>query len=119
MNKLKAVIFCLLLANASYAADLTQADLNKAAEQQRDSADFMLNKAYEQLMGALEEKEAKADLKAAQKAWLKFRDLNAKFAADQYKGGSLAALTQSQSLTEMTQNRTSALTSQYLSFTTP
>ena len=118
MNKLKVIIFCVLVAGTAQAKDLTQLDLNQAAESHFKSADFMLNKAYDQLMGVLE-KDMKAELKEAQKAWLKFRDLNSNFCSDEYKGGSLSGLIYVQKRIEMTQNRTAELTKIHLKFITP
>jgi uncharacterized protein YecT (DUF1311 family) len=118
MNKLKLVILCILVAGVAEAKDTTQADLNVNANQTFKSADFMLNKAYNQLMNILDSKEMKNELKEAQKAWLEFRDLNAKFRSDEYKGGSISPMIYSQALTEMTRNRTEALTMMYLDFTT-
>jgi uncharacterized protein YecT (DUF1311 family) len=112
------VIFCILIANIAQAKDLTQADLNQAASQHYSSSDFMLNKAYKQLMGVLE-KDRKEELKKAQEAWLKFRDLNSNFISDGYKGGSIAPLIHSQALIEITQNRTAELTRMHLEAITP
>ena len=117
MNKLKVIIVCMLLAGTAQAKDLTQSDLNQAASQQFDSADFMLNKAYQKLVAVLD-KDMKKELKEAQKAWLKFRDLNSKFRSNQYKGGSLSGLIYIQARIEMTQNRTAELTKTLLTFTT-
>lgn len=117
MNKLKVIIFCILVAGTAQAKDLTQLDLNQAAQQHFESVDFMLNKAYEKLMGVLE-KDMKTELKEAQKAWLKFRDLNSKFCSDQYKGGSISGLIYVQARIEMSQNRTAELTKMHLDFTT-
>jgi uncharacterized protein YecT (DUF1311 family) len=118
MKRAKIVIFCILMLNIAQAKDLTQADLNQAASQHYSSSDFMLNKAYKQLMGVLE-KDRKGELKKAQEAWLKFRDLNAKFIANGYKGGSIAPLIQYQALIELTQNRTAELTKMHLEAITP
>ena len=122
MKILRILIICTSLLgvhNISYAADLTQKDLNQAASQTYSTADFMLNKAYQQLMEVLNSEEEKNSLKAAQKAWLKFRDLNVKFIAARHKGGSISPLIQSQALTEMTNNRTAMLTKIHLEAITP
>lgn len=120
-NKLKIFLFGILLTgfmSVSHAKDLTQTDLNQASAQHYSSADFMLNKAYDQLMSALD-KNGKEALKKAQKVWIKFRDLEASFAASQYEGGSIASLIKNQALTEITQNRTAALTKRHLVVITP
>lgn len=121
MKNFKAlIVFISLLSfyNVSHADGLSQSDLNQASSQAYSSADFMLNKAYQQLMGALEGKE-KDSLKSAQKAWLTFRDLNTKFIADQYAGGSIAPMMKNQALTEMTNYRIAILTKMHLDVITP
>jgi len=118
MNKLKVIIFCILVTGIAQAKDLTQLDLNQAAQQHFEATDFMLNKAYKNLMSVLD-KDMKVELKEAQKAWLKFRDLNSNFCSDQYKGGSIAGLIYVQSRIEMTQNRIAELTKMHLEFITP
>jgi uncharacterized protein YecT (DUF1311 family) len=119
MKFLKIFTICIALlsfSSISNAGDLSQTDLNQASSQEYSSADFMLNKAYQQLMGVLETGE-KDSLKSVQKAWIKFRDANAKFVTR--SGGSIAPLLQNQALTEMTNHRTATLTSMHLTAITP
>ena len=98
--------------------DLTQLQLNQAASQSYKSSDFMLNKAYSQLMGALN-KERQNKLKIAQRAWIKFRDFEAELISSAYAGGSISPLIHARALTELTDQRTSQLTKLYLIEITP
>ena len=117
---IQRMIFLLLLAlsSISYAKELTQIDLNIAAKQHFDSVDFMLNKAYQQLLGSLE-KDRQQQLVKTQRAWLKFRDLNAGLISSMYEGGSIRPLIHSQALIEITNQRISDLTKMHLYEITP
>ena len=112
----KIIISSLLiftLSSISYAKELTQTDLNIAANQHFDVTDFMLNKAYQQLLGSLDNNR-KQQLIKAQRAWLKFRDLNANLISSRYEGGSIRPLIHSQTLIEITNNRIAELTKMHL-----
>ena len=66
----------------------TQQDLNQCASQAFQKADAELNKLYQQLMkdaGAAE----KVKLRAAQLAWIKFRDAHCEYEAFGNTGGSI------------------------------
>ena len=117
MKKITLLLATTLLTVSINAKDLTQFDLNQASKQHYEASDFMLNKAYQKLMGALD-KNRKAKLKEAQNKWLKFRDANSKFISSAYDGGSIAPLIYSQALTEITENRTAQLMKMYLEATT-
>jgi uncharacterized protein YecT (DUF1311 family) len=118
MKKITILLATVLLTVSVNAKDLTQFDLNQASKQHYEASDFMLNKAYKKLMGALE-KNRKAKLKSAQEAWLKFRDTNSEFVSSAYEGGSMAPLIHSQALINITENRTAQLMKMYLNATTP
>jgi uncharacterized protein YecT (DUF1311 family) len=75
------------------------------------AADTRLNQVYRQLVSMLGDEE-KLELKKAQTAWLKYRDANCEFAANQYKGGSMRPMIYAICLAEMTENRTTELRSQ-------
>src|SRR6478736_2046222 len=66
----------------------TQADMNICWGNEYKKADARLNQTYQQLAAMLDDEE-KAQLKTAETAWLKYRDTNCEFVADQYKGGSI------------------------------
>src|SRR5882724_5276525 len=97
--KLATVLLLLLLLAAAHASGQgkklgpcanaqTQAEMNDCAGKEYKSADATLNQVYRQLVAKLDDEE-KAGLKDAQNAWLKYRDANCTFVADQYKGGTI------------------------------
>jgi uncharacterized protein YecT (DUF1311 family) len=96
------------------AARQTQADMNETARVEYTTADTELNRAYQQILQA-----HKADLefvlkfKAAQRAWIVFRDAHVQAmypAADKRRAyGSVYPACRWQVLTELTQARTKQL----------
>ena len=89
----------------------TQADMNICWGNEYKKADAALNKTYQELAAMLEDEE-KAQLKAAENAWLKYRDANCEFVADQYKGGSIRPMIAAICLADVTNNRTTELKNQ-------
>lgn len=89
----------------------SQAEMTICWGKEYKAADGTLNQVYRQLVAKLDA-EQKAQLKAAQTAWLKYRDANCEFAADQYKGGSMRPMIAAMCLAEMTTNRTTELKTQ-------
>ena len=89
----------------------TQADMNICWGNEYKKADATLNKTYQQLAAMLEDEE-KAQLKNAENAWLKYRDANCEFVADQYKGGSIRPMIAAICLADVTNNRTTELKNQ-------
>jgi uncharacterized protein YecT (DUF1311 family) len=89
----------------------TQADMNICFGNEYKKADAALNKVYQQLAAMLDEDD-KAQLKNAENAWLKYRDTNCEFVADQYKGGSMRPMIAAICLADVTDNRTKELKSQ-------
>ena len=82
----------------------TQQDLNQCASQAFQKADAELNKLYQQLIkdaGAGE----KAKLRAAQVAWLKFRDAHCEYEAFGNQGGSIYPMVYGFCLAEVTGER--------------
>ena len=82
----------------------TQLDMNVCADAQYKKADAELNRAYQQLVRASGGSDAK--LKAAQLAWLKFRDAECDYEASTYEGGSMMPMVYSFCLAEVTRERT-------------
>src|SRR5437899_11516633 len=66
----------------------SQAEMNFCWGNEYKAADARLNEAYRQFASKLDDAE-KAQLKNAQLAWLKYRDANCDFVADQYKVGTI------------------------------
>ena len=89
----------------------SQAEINMCAGEKYKAADATLNQVYRQLVSMLSAEE-KLQLKEAQSAWLKYRDTNCEFVADQYRGGSIRPSILGFCLAEMTQNRTTELRNQ-------
>ena len=59
------------------------------------------------------EETAIAGLKEAERAWMSYRDIQCKAAAQQYQGSSMAPMIYSQCLTTVTEHRTAELKSIY------
>jgi uncharacterized protein YecT (DUF1311 family) len=96
MKKLKfALVFGLLSAKSLMALDCANAqsqyELSMCAQQESKMADKELNQVYKELMSRLDE-EGKNKLKDAQRKWIKFKEANADFAADAYRGGSMEGM---------------------------
>jgi uncharacterized protein YecT (DUF1311 family) len=89
----------------------TQAEMNQCAAQAYKAADAALNRVYQRLAAMLNDNE-KAQLKEAQSAWLKYRDSNCEFVADQYKGGTMRPMIYGYCLADITKKRTGELRNQ-------
>jgi lysozyme inhibitor LprI len=66
-----------------------KAEMNRQAAKDFEKADTDLNSTYAALMAKLPDAESKLKLKESQRAWIAFRDAEAAFAADQFRGGLL------------------------------
>lgn len=93
-NHIKKVCFAsLFLSMSLFALDCNNANTtleqNECAQLDFKKADKELNIVYKKLMKILDE-EGKILLKKSQRTWVKFRDLEADFASDVYRGGSLS-----------------------------
>ena len=64
------------------------------------------------VLAAMLDEDEKAQLKTAENAWLKYRDTNCEFVADQYKGGSIRPMIAAICLADVTSNRTTELKNQ-------
>jgi uncharacterized protein YecT (DUF1311 family) len=85
--------------------------MNQCAGQAYKAADAALNRVYQRLAAMLNDNE-KAQLKEAQSAWLKYRDSNCEFVADQYKGGTMRPMIYGYCLADITKKRTGELRNQ-------
>ena len=113
----------LLIAAAAYSAEQpqkksepcpnaqSQAEMNDCAGREYKKADAELNQVYQKLVAMLEADD-KTQLKAVETTWLKYRDANCEFVADQYKGGSIRPMILGYCLADMTHNRTNELKGQ-------
>lgn len=98
------------LTSPSVARAQTQQEMNQEAGQAFKAADAALNKAFKQLMAKLD-KEGQEELKAAQVAWVVFRDADAKFAAGAARGGSMASMVHEEHRATLTKTRAEDLKS--------
>jgi uncharacterized protein YecT (DUF1311 family) len=89
----------------------SQAEMNMCWGKEYKAADAELNKTYQDFMSKLDESE-KVQLKSAQLAWLKYRDANCEFVADQYKGGTMRPMIAAICLADVTNARVNELKSQ-------
>jgi len=90
---------------------LSQFEMNQCAGKAFRAADATMNQVYRNLVSLLDEAE-KPQLKEAQTAWLKYRDTNCDFVADQYKGGSIRPLILASCLADMTKRRATEIKTQ-------
>lgn len=97
--------------------EMNQHEMNAAAEESAGAADKKLNAVYKKLMAALDD-EGKALLKSSQRAWIAYRDAEAKFAEDEMRGGSAAPLLYFGAMTRLTEERTKQLQEALESFGT-
>ena len=96
----------------------TQLEMNRCAYLSLQAADQELNQVYRQLRDALKQSKQDApdrQLTNAQLAWIKYRDLDCKFSADRFKGGSIAPMMYNSCKETLTKQRTAVLKS-YLEF---
>jgi len=89
----------------------SQAEMNMCWGKEYKAADAKMNKTYQDFMSKLDESE-KMQLKNAQLAWLKYRDTNCDFVADQYKGGTMRPMIAAICLADVTNARVNELKSQ-------
>jgi len=87
----------------------TTAEMRDCAGQEYQKADAALNKSYRDLMAKLDDDGQKSALKAAQQAWIKYRDANCEFAAYQNRGGTIYPVVYTGCLTSTTTARTKEL----------
>jgi len=111
MKALYLLVFSMLIAISvqSHAADNcnnlnTQLEMNACAAKEYQSEDAKLNKYYKELIRKVGASE-KQKLKATQRAWIKFRDLQCELEASNYEGGSIQPLIRSSCLAQVTKQR--------------
>jgi uncharacterized protein YecT (DUF1311 family) len=89
----------------------SQGEMNICWGKEYKAADARLNTVYRDFMTKLNEEES-TQLKNAQLAWLKYRDTNCEFVADQFKGGSMRPMIVAMCLADVTNARVNELKSQ-------
>ena len=116
--KVLLAIATLMLSHHAISQDLNQVELNHAESIHLEGSEFMLRKAYEQLLSALSEERARL-LKISQSKWLEYRDANLEVVYSGYAGGTIAPLIYAKRAIEMNENRTAELATMYLHEVTP
>jgi len=81
---------------------MDQNTMNMCADKDYQAADKKLNELYAKLMTALDDAGYKAKLKAAEKAWIQYRDAECTFETAENEGGSIHPLVYSGCLTRLT-----------------
>ena len=119
MSRLAAAA-CLLALSASLARGLdcanpaTTADMITCGGRDLDAADRELNQVYDETMGLVRKRaadwpEAAGNLRAAQRAWVVFRDANCTWVAGAMEGGTGQPVLEISCRSEMTRARTKEL----------
>jgi len=90
----------------------TQLDMNICMQYLYFEADAKLNETYLDLLSRLKRKQDRDALKAAQRAWIKFRDAECNFTTGKWAGGSMRPTAVSSCRKTMTEARTNDLTQQ-------
>jgi uncharacterized protein YecT (DUF1311 family) len=83
----------------------TQMDMNFCAGAAQKSADDQLNKTYNTLVARIDGKDALAQLRDAEKAWIVYRDRECTFESSATVGGSIHSMIVAQCLETMTRAR--------------
>ena len=104
-----AVLFAAAMAHPLQLLGQSQQEMNRQAEREFDAADKALNQVYKQVLAAIDA-EAQPKLKAAQRAWVQFRDADAAFHADlEARDGRMAPLVEAGRKAAMTEARVKEL----------
>ena len=90
----------------------SQYEASECAHKEYVAADAELNRVYNQLAAKLEDPEQRAQLKAAELAWIKYRDANCEFEGLFYKGGTMRPMIESFCKAGMTNARAKELREQ-------
>ncbi len=101
-----------LAGDSDCANALSQSAMNICADQDYRAADAKLNSTYAKLVAALNDDGFKVKLKAAQRAWIQFRDLECTYETAENEGGSIYPMVYAGCLTRLTKERTKALEAQ-------
>lgn len=109
-KKIAPLLVAFLLCFSTQMHAQSQSEMNMQALKSYEEADAELNKVYKELVALLDSKE-KALLVKAQREWIKFRDADCVFVANDFEGGSMQPLIYSTCLESNTKQRTAQLKS--------
>lgn len=94
----------------SHSAGQKQMEMTQEAQKDAIEADRKMNEVYRRLMAQIgKDPESKERLIAAQRAWLKFRDLQCRLEGDVVRGGSMQPQMEAMCEAKLTQDRTETL----------
>ncbi len=102
--KLKFLLSFLLFGICHCLSAQTQSEMNNEAYKNYEKADLEMNKVYKKLLNGLNKTEKEMLIKT-QKDWLKFRDSNCEFEAEENEGGSIKPMVWAMCLEEKTKTR--------------
>lgn len=80
-------------------------EMNICADRNFKEADAALNQVYQKGIGIVKGTKQEKNYIAVQRSWIKYRDLNCRYAADVYEGGTIAPLIFSNCMTKVTNER--------------
>lgn len=83
----------------------TQLEMNQCAHAAFQQADAALNERYQAILKRLGEDGSVSLFRAAQRAWVPFRDAQCAFDASSYEGGSMQPMVLSSCLEDLTKKR--------------
>ena len=86
---------------------VTQFDMNRCADKDYQAADKVLNEIYKKALAAQEGDDEK--LKAAQRAWIVFRDAECDFRTESDEGGSIQPMDRALCMAALTKERAKQL----------
>lgn len=89
----------------------SQHEMTRCANSAYTAADKELNEVYRRLTAKLDA-EARASLKAAEAAWLKYRDANCEYESSFYRGGTMRPMVHAFCLARVTRARAEELKGQ-------
>jgi len=104
-KKLTTLILILI---SSVAFSQTNSEMKEQSSKRLEKFDKELNIVYQKIMKSSSSKR-KENIKKAQIAWLKFRDLNCECESKEHEGGSLESLIYIECLAVMTEERVKEL----------
>ncbi|MES2569949.1 MAG: lysozyme inhibitor LprI family protein [Verrucomicrobiota bacterium] len=105
MNATTRFLILFLACLLSAAHGQSQSEMNEQARKNFEKVDARLNSVYKKLIATLDS-ESQVKLKAAQRAWIAFRDAEAEFKADlAARGGSMAPMIHSATAADLTEKR--------------
>jgi uncharacterized protein YecT (DUF1311 family) len=95
---------------------VSQLEMNRCAEQDASDADKQLNEVYQSTMKKLNAQQQN-ELKAAQRAWLAYRDADCEAESALYSGGSMAPMIKLACVANLTRERTKEIQRVYANVT--